>query len=343
MSLLAAGIGAATSVFGSLFGSRGAKKRAKAERQAAELAIKREQDLHSRWSTNLEDLISQKEDKLFDLGGIFDRFQSTGAFGRTNTEQNLRRAQEDFALLAAGDFTAFEQQLRKTMSDALVTTVGTGSPIGAFAQFGADAQMGMRLQGMQSATGLSDFFASQAQNLLGLEFGLMDQSFEVGYNLDRNQISAINQQGQLAAQQAGASQMAMGSFLNNTGQALMGFAGYVQQSQELQRQHDARMAQIGGMQRQQPQQQLPVQMNPISMGGYELPGYDFDYPDGIPLGPGVLPSIDGPLPHDPARGRNWMPTVNPLTWERPPRRSVMREDQSAFRALTDVGADIASR
>jgi hypothetical protein len=168
MGFVAAGL--AVAGIGSLVGASGAKKNAKAQKKAAKEAARQRQLLFERQSSKLNETIKEKEEKLYDLGNIFERFGSTGAFGDTNTLKNIRTAQEDFSRLAAGDFSGFESQLRKSMSDALVGTVQSGAPIGTYAGLAADTQMNYRLQGIQTTVGISEFLDSQAKGLLGLEF-----------------------------------------------------------------------------------------------------------------------------------------------------------------------------
>jgi hypothetical protein len=187
MGFIAAGL--AVAAVGAGVSAYGASKNASAMRDANQDASAAEDALFSRQSDNLNKLIRQKNKKLHNLGNIFDRFESTGAFGDTDTLKNLRTAQEDFSQLAAGDFTGFESQLRKSMSDALINTTGSGSPVGSFAQLAADTQMNYRKEGIQTSVGISDFLSAQANQLLGAEFGIMDQKFQSQYELDRSTTS----------------------------------------------------------------------------------------------------------------------------------------------------------
>jgi hypothetical protein len=307
-------IAAAAIIGGAFFGSRGAKKQAKAERAAAAAAKAAEEKLYSRWSGELDTLIKDKNEKLFNLGNIFERFQSTGAFGTdTRTEKNLRKAQADFAALAAGDFSAFESQLRKNMSDALITTVGSGAPVGTYAQLGADIQMGMRGAGIQTATGLSDFFANQAQNLLNMEFGIMDQSFETGYTLDRNRTTGVTQQDQRIAATKGASDMALGSFLTTAGTAYAGATGYLASAAAINQGQQTRGGLLQSMSSIPESSWLPLPASnsrsaftptssldtftPVtrssgsSSRSYMEPDLPIGFPDGVEIDAGVLPAL----------------------------------------------------
>ena len=293
-----AAIGAVVGAAGSVFGSMGASDRAKAERRAAKKAARAQEALYSKWNTRLEDLISEKENRLYNLGDIFERFNSTGAFGDTDAYKDLRRAQEDFSALAAGDFTAFEMQLRKNLKDTLVNTVGAGAPAGSFAQLGADAQMQLRLQGVQTATGLADFFANQAQNLLGMEFGIMDQSFETGYMLDKNRLDAVTQSKQREAATAGAENMATGQVLSGIGQGLMSYGGYRQQQQAIDAGHALRLREI----------ELMGALNSTArVGASALAGPSYT--------PSYTPPSSYSAPSTNVSFSNWQePAGNPVTW-----------------------------
>jgi hypothetical protein len=195
-------LGLISSAGGAIASAFGADKAAKAAQQAAYMNVKDENALYDRQSGLLNELIADKKEKLYDIGNIFDRFESTGAFGDTDTLKNLRTAQSDFSKLAAGDFSGFEAQLRKSMSDALISTVGSGSPVGAYAQLAADTQMAYRKEGIATSMGISEYLSNESFKLLGQEFGVMDQGFEVGYQLDRTKTSNIaNYRMQSAAQE----------------------------------------------------------------------------------------------------------------------------------------------
>lgn len=212
----------------------GTSKAAKAKKKALAENAKKTEDLYNRNNYGLQNLIAAKKDKLYNLGGIFDRFESTGAFGDTDTLKNLRKAQSDFSSLAAGDFTGFEAQLRKSMSDSLINTVGSGSPVGAYAGLAADQLMNFRKQGIQESTNLSDFFSNESQKLLGSEFGIMDQSFNTAYGLDRDRVGSTNADRSGRADTVGVGAQAAGSALQQAG----GFATtYLNNNAQQQRQN----------------------------------------------------------------------------------------------------------
>jgi len=273
MGVIAAGL--AVAAVGAGVSAYGAAKNASAMKSANNAAAYEEDMLYERQSKNLNKLIKEKENKLYNLGDIFDRFESTGAFGDTETLKNLRTAQEDFSALAAGDFSGFESQLRKSMSDALVNTVGSGSPVGAYAQLAADTQMQYRKEGIQTAVGITEFLSNESSKLLGAEFGIMDQRFNSEYEIDRNRVANKNNYSLGAAATEGVALSAYGNAAAQMGGSIASFGAYQDglkfQTQQLgiaQQKADA-MSQRG----QIPQQTFtpPVYNGPplnISSGGF---------------------------------------------------------------------------
>jgi hypothetical protein len=240
-------IGAAISAVGSLASAYGASQNAKAMQAAYKKAAKRENQLFDRQTKKLDTLIDDKEGKLYNLGDIFDRFESTGAFGDTETLKNLRQAQSDFSALAAGDFTAFESQLRKSMSDALINTVGSGSPIGAYAGLAADQQIQYRLQGVQTGMGITEFLSNESNKLLGMEFGIMDQQFNNQYQLDRTKVTNVNNYSLGQAGQAGVGTTAFGNALTQGGSLLNSYGQFQSNLASQNRGFDLAQQQIGLM------------------------------------------------------------------------------------------------
>lgn len=268
---------AAVTAIGAGMSASGASKNAKALKKAQKKIAKNETAFANTWNANLQGLISEKENKLYNLGDIFERFESTGAFGDTDTLESLRKAQSDYSALAAGDFTGFESQLRKTLSDSLIGTVGSGSPIGTYAQLAADTQMNFRLQGIQSSVGLSEFFSNQANNLLGLEFGVMDQEFNIGYGIDRNRQTAINNSLLGQASTEGVSQAAWGQTVQAVGSSI-GSVGTYLDTRQMQQQSLATQQQL--LQAMQPGSST---VNPISIPAtnYNYTPTNYSYPDNI--------------------------------------------------------------
>lgn len=229
----------------------GAAKNAKAQAKANAQNAKNEDALYERQNKNLEDLITEKNDKLKNLGGIFDRQTSTGAFGDTDTLKNLRQAQADFSALAAGDFSGFESQLRKSLSDSLISTVGSGSPIGTYAGLAADTQMAYRKEGISTALGITEVLSNESYKLLGQEFGIMDQKFNTGYQMDANRVGKVAQYriGEAATQ--GVGQVAYGNAIQQVGSAI-GSYGAKSQTSGMQTQQFSQAPRAVNIETQQP-------------------------------------------------------------------------------------------
>ncbi len=287
-------IGLAVSGAGSILGAFGASKSAKEQKRATKKAIRDINALYDRQSKELDTLTSEKEDKLYNLGDIFDRFESTGAFGDTDALENLRKAQSDFSRLAAGDFSGFEEQIQKSLSDTLINTVGAGAPVGAFAGLAADQQMSFRLQGIQTATNLSDFMASQSQNLLGLEFGIMDQNFSVGYDMDANRVNAINEARMVGAKTAGIGMTGFGNALSGIGSGLFSYSQGLEQRQLA---RDIAQIQYG-----------PQRLQPSAIKEYASPIDSFL---NTPSYAGDVPLFSNPLPDAVITDKS-IPALDPL-------------------------------
>ena len=229
--------GLAVTAVGAGVSAYGAKKNADAIGDANHANAANEEALFSRQSDSLDSLIKRKNKKLHNIGNIFDRFESTGAFGDTDTLKNLRKAQNDFSQLAAGNFTEFEAQLRKSMGDALVNTVGSGSPVGSYAQLAADTQMQYRQQGIQTSVGISEYLSNEASKLLGAEFGIMDQKFNSKYEMDRTRVTNTNNYALGEASTVGQGMVAMGNAGMQIGSAItsagLGYGTYKNQVDQL--------------------------------------------------------------------------------------------------------------
>ena len=116
--------GVAVSAVGAGVSAYGAAKSASAIGDANKANAEAEQELYDRQMKAANQLSNRKMNKLSDLGNIFDRMESTGAFGSGDTLKNLRQAQSDYSALAAGDFSGFENQLKQSLSDSLIATAG---------------------------------------------------------------------------------------------------------------------------------------------------------------------------------------------------------------------------
>jgi hypothetical protein len=301
-------VAAATVAVGAGVSALGTAKNASASRKASKANAKAQGELYDRQALSLNNLIGEKKDKLYNLGNIFDRFESTGAFGDTDTLKNLRKAQSDYAALAAGDFTGFESQLRKGMSDALINTVGSGSPIGAYAGLAADQQMQFRKDGIETAMSISDYLSRESQSLLGSEFGIMDQRFNTMYELDKNKVGGTNASRSEAAATAGVGTQAIGSALQQAGGSLYSQGRLNQQYDMEKMRYDSALNTAKGM--NTPRKALPYtppsyysgrsmgsSYNEPSSSGGSLANYPAGTPAYIPEDTylGVLP----PLPSNP--------------------------------------------
>lgn len=238
--------GVAVTAVGSAVSASGAAKNAKATAKAYGQNAEAEAAFADRQQASLDALTKSKQQKLSNLGNIFDRMESTGAFGDTNTLKNLRKAQADYSALAAGDFSGFESQLRQSLSDSLIATAGSGAPIGTFAGLAAQDQMNLRGQGIQTATGLTEFLSNESYKLLGNEFGIMDKSFETGYNIDRGRVTGLGQAALGQAGTVGVAQTAYGNAGQQIGSSIIGAYNNYQNRQTIQ-QSNANQLEIARM------------------------------------------------------------------------------------------------
>lgn len=206
----------------------GAAQNASATRDQAKFNAYLENKFGKKWQGLTDEYISDKEDKLYGLANIFDRFEGAGAFGDTNTLANLRKAQEDFSALAAGDFEGFDNQLRSIMTDNLTSVFGAGAPIGSYTDLSARAVMDLRREGLDTASAVTNNLHNLSTSLLGLEFGVMDQAYQTKYMLDRNRLSAITGYSTQAAQQAGIGTTAAGNALTSIGSSMLSYGMYQQ-------------------------------------------------------------------------------------------------------------------
>lgn len=292
-------IAAAAVAAGAAISASGSAANAEAIAEAQKEIEDAENAFAGKWTSILNDDIKSKEEKLYNLGNIFDRFESTGAFGDTNTLENLRKAQNDFSALAAGDFSGFESQLRKTLSDTLINTVGSGAPVGTFAGLAADQQMQFRLQGVETSANLSEFFSGQANQLLGLEFGIMDQRFDKGYNIDRNRLTSVNAAQLGQANTEGIAMQSWGGALQTAGSAFMGAYTRGMSQKNIETEQGQRQQIING--------QSTAGIQQTSQPYYSAPSYtpsyqssypsnnSFDYPDGIQT---AIPTLPGGYSYD---------------------------------------------
>lgn len=215
--------GLATAAVGAGVSAYGTSQNASATRDQAKFNAYLENKFGKKWGASAQELETQKLDKLYDVGNIFERFEGAGAFGDTNTLENLRKAQSDFAALGAGDFTGFESQLRSIMQDNLVNTVGAGAPVGTYTNISADSVMNLRRQGLGEASSITGLLSGLSNELLGIEFGVMDRGFEQRYNIDRGRLSAVTGNSMAAAQTAGVATQAVGNAGQSIGASMLSY------------------------------------------------------------------------------------------------------------------------
>lgn len=215
--------GLAIAAVGAGVSAKGTADNAESQKDAALNNILLENKFAKKWTGKAEALQADQLDKLYNLGNIFDRFESTGAFGNTSVLKNLRTAQEDFAALGAGDFTKFDKQLRSVMNDNLVTTFGSGAPIGTYAGLSADAIMNFRRTGVSDATAITGFLSQESNNLLSMEFGVLDRGFERTFGIDRQRLNTAQGNYSTAAATAGVGTSAYGSAMQSIGTSIASY------------------------------------------------------------------------------------------------------------------------
>lgn len=218
--------GLAVSAVGAGVSAYGTAQNAKATDEAAQFAAYLENNLAKKQQAKLDTLISSKEEKLAGVNTILDRFQGGGAFGSSDVLANIREAQSEFSQLGAGDFSGFQDQLDQILKGTLANTYGSGSPSGTFTQLAADTIMNLRQGGLQTALQTGEFLSRESQQLLGSEFGIMDQAFEQQYMLERNRISGITGNQMISAQQQGIGTQALGGFVSQAGSSIAQYGAY---------------------------------------------------------------------------------------------------------------------
>lgn len=282
-------LGAAVAAVGTGISAYGTAQNAKATDKAAQYAMLLENNLAKKQQVKLDALVAGKEEKLQNVNTILDRFEGGGAFGSSGVLEDIRKAQSDFANLGAGDFTGFQDQLDSILKGTLANTYGSGSPSGTFTQLAADTIMNLRQGGLQSALATGEFLSRESQQLLGTEFGIMDQAFEQQYMLERNRVSGITGNQMISAQQQGIGTQALGGAITQIGGLYSNVAAYranqanISEQQDLANSYQTRMIGLSerGMELQEryfgsmPQLSTPNFTNPGSGGGATGWGGDF--------------------------------------------------------------------
>jgi hypothetical protein len=220
--------GAAIAAVGAGVSAYGTSQNAAAVGEAADFAAYMENQLAKKQRVKLDQLITDKTDKLQGINTILDRFDGGAAFGSSGVLSNIRSAQSDFAALGAGDFSSFQDQLDNILKSTLANTYGSGAPDGTFTQLAADTVMNLRQGGLQSALATGEFLSNESNRLLGAEFGIMDQGFEQQYMIERNRVSGITGNMMISAQQTGVGTQAAGQAIQQVGSLVTGVGGYFQ-------------------------------------------------------------------------------------------------------------------
>lgn len=215
--------GLAIAAVGSGASAYGSSQQADAAEDAAKYAAYLNKKFGDEQLDKLDALTEQKTERLKEVGSILEEYGGGPTAGSQENLDLLRKTQNDFLRMGAGDFEAFDAQLKDVMAATLANTQGSGAPAGAFTQLSAQNINALRQQGIQSGISIGQLLAGESFNLLGSEFSILDQDFNLGYQIGKNQIDAIAGYQQQAAQSAGADWQAGGSFLTNIGSALVSY------------------------------------------------------------------------------------------------------------------------
>jgi hypothetical protein len=231
--------GLAIGAVGAGVSAYGTAQNASATADAAQYNALLEKNFAKKQQAKVDALVAGKEEKLEGINTILDRFQGGGAFGSSDVLANIREAQSEFASLGAGDFSGFQDQLDQILKGTLANTYGSGSPSGTFTQLAADTIMNLRQGGLQTALQTGEYLSRESQQLLGTEFGIMDQSFEQQYMIERNKVSAITGAQMIQAQQTGIGTQALGGAIGQIGGAISSYGAYKQNMNMAQKQQTA--------------------------------------------------------------------------------------------------------
>ena len=217
---LAAATGA-LKVGGAIAGAIGAKQRAGAIKEAFNDAIKGTKDFTKDQVKRSEDLGKTKQDFLETGDPLLEMGKFMFGDASSSTLSNLRKAQSDFAALAAGDTSGFSKEVSNIVRSSLANTFG--GPRGSFENTSAKNLFAFRQGGMQSAMGLTDFFNRAGSQLTNAKFGILDQTFNQQLALRQNELSQINNFRFGKAETAGVGWMGVGNVMNAAAGALSGF------------------------------------------------------------------------------------------------------------------------
>lgn len=227
----------ATKTAGSLFSFGAARKRKKAIKRAVKGNKKRVNAFTDDFVGRATDVQEKKDGILENSADVFERIGGS-IFGDTQALSNLRNAQDDYARLAAGDASGFLQETGAIVSSALANSYG--GPRGQFENTSAANLFTFRSQGLQNALSITNNFERQGQNLIGTEFGIIDQGFERHLNLESNRVNQLNQLDLQAAGVEGSDLAALGTGLSGVAQGIDSYATRQNNLQIAQTQSDGR-------------------------------------------------------------------------------------------------------
>jgi len=215
--------GLAIAAIGAGVSAQGAAQNASKQKSAAWAAIQNSRKFTREATQEINDLYDTKVDKLTQIGTELDRLGG-GYFGDTETLKNLRTAQDNFSDLAAGDFAGFESLLRQQFAANLANS--SASPIGTYTKLGAETQFGLMQRGLSGALQTSEFLGNASNQMLGLEFGLLDQRVNTILNLKQAEVNSTNAALTGAAQSSGAGTVAAGQAIGQLGSSLVSYGSY---------------------------------------------------------------------------------------------------------------------
>jgi len=214
----AAAITAAGAVAGAGISAAGAAQNADKQRSMAWANIQANRAFTKDAQRQIDILADEKLTKLGNSSDVISRLGG-GIFGDDpQVEKDLRESQANFAALASGNFDGFENLLRSTTQKNLAGSIG--SPVGTFTRLSAEDQFNMMQTGLKNSLATSEFFGSQTNNLLGIEFGIMDQRVNAKLQLKANEVAATGQALTGAAQSSGLGTVALGQGISQASSAI---------------------------------------------------------------------------------------------------------------------------
>lgn len=227
------GIAAAAGIakgIGSIFSGIGASKQADAIQAAAGAGKKRVKAFTDQFTTEAKEAKQTKEDILSNSEDVFDRIGGF-IFGDTGTLDSLRRSQESFAQLAAGDTSAFKQEVEASVRGALAGSFGL--PTGAFENLSAKNLFDFRNRGLTNAMSLTTGLGSLGSSLINTEFGIHDQDFQRRLTLRDNEVKQLNALDLQAAGVEGTGSAAIGNVFDTVGFGIGSFGGAVSRQADI--------------------------------------------------------------------------------------------------------------